>query len=114
MATYRCATDDSKFAWVTNDSCFSTVDKFGVLCNLLPFAYLIYDFVFMYFVDVEVEGGGDLKKQMYAHHIIVLSGITCSLQMGYGVIWVLNLSFLAEVSNLFLNLRGMYTKEELN
>ena len=80
MATYSCVSDDSTFAWITNDSCFATVDKFGVKNLLFPMVYLIFDMLYMTYLDkTEVEGGGNLKKLMYAHHIIVVMGIVSSL-----------------------------------
>jgi len=98
----------------------ASVDPYAVKTLLLCLAYFTVDAVFIICIqEVEndfIEGqnkASTLRMQMIVHHIVAISGISFTLMMGYGAIWILNLNFLCEISNFFLNLRSMYKKEEL-
>ena len=115
IGTYECSSDKSLFAWVSNDSCFVTVDQFAVYNILFTFAYHCFDTFMIYITESKMEGADDqLKGQMLCHHGMIIIGVLASFNLGYGLIWVVNLMFLAEASNFFLNYRSMYKKEELN
>lgn len=88
-----------------------TVNPQFVCIEMVYLGYITQNWIELRFM---INDQDQTSKMLAAHHIMVVIGCLTGLYGGYATPGVSNIACLCEISAIFLNYRGMWTKDEMN
>ena len=107
--THSSCEDSYNFIWFFDDECFLKADQRFVYCSLITAAYLSNDF---WVVICEIGAQDKLTQQLLVHHVVAIVGIIGSVFAGYSYPGMTCLMLLVEISNIFLDLKLLMSKDD--
>lgn len=94
-----------------DDVCFMKLKPSFVCVEMAYLGYITFNFIELRFWINDKDA---TSKQIMYHHILVVIGVFMGLYGGFAAAGVSNVACLCEISNIFLNYRSMWSKEEQN
>lgn len=106
--TFTKLNSEKRWGFLKDQVCFLEVNKGFVFIELFSIAYMINDFVKLYF---HLESQNKYIRESIFHHSAIFIAFFCSFIGGYAYPGICNMFLIAEVSSIFLNYNDMFSKK---